>query len=151
MDKYYELADETIALFHETVARLAFPMRINFKLIGHAKQKKLISIKKANDILEYVAQHQVIVFINQDLLDQLDVDPTAINVLFTEELNNVQTNMDKGTIKIGKPDLNTSTSVIDKFGLDEVKRVKDLERLTQEQSAEKKEEEGNNITETSTY
>ena len=140
MDKYSELDEHTIALFEAQIAKLAFPMRINFRLLGDSKQKKLIVIKKVNPVMEFITKHQIMVFINEALLDLLDVDKATVEILFSEELNNINVNLEKGTIKIGKHNLNTSTGVIDKFGLEEVKRAKDLERLTLQQSDEKAKE-----------
>lgn len=137
MERYTEITDETKALFEETIAKLAFPMRLNFRLVGDPKLKKLISVKKTNPVVEFITQHQIFVFINEDLLDLIDTNVEAVNILFTEELNTIQVDLGKGTIKLGKHNLNTSTSVIDKFGLEPVKAAKDLERLTIKQTDDK--------------
>jgi hypothetical protein len=137
MERYYELPQETTDLFNDLVKRLAFAFKIEFKLVGDAKLKKLIQITKTQPIMEFLYKHQMYVYINQDLLDLLDVDTEAVEILFMEELNNVMPNAESGKIKMGKPNLNTSTSIIDKYGLDEVKRAKDMERMTMEQAKEK--------------
>lgn len=143
MERYYEISNETQEFFDNMVGELAFPMRLNFKLVGDTKLKRVVKVSKVSPIYKFISNQDIIVYINEDLMAMLDDSSQENNlkILFTEELNNISVNLEKGTIKIGKFNLNTSTSVIDKFGLDEVKRVKDLERLSLEQSAEKQEEE----------
>jgi hypothetical protein len=139
-DKYYELDASTIASFDQVVASLAFFTAIKFKAIGDAKQKKLIAIKKIPDAFAYMSGYQVLVTINEPLFDKIDIDQKAVEILFVEELNKIAINTDTGAIKINKADFITSNSVLDKYTPDEVKRVKDLERLTLEQSDEQENE-----------
>jgi hypothetical protein len=140
MERYYEVSDETQNFFNWVVSELAFPMKINFKLIGDSKLKKLIKVNKVSPIYKFITDQDIIVYLNEDILDAIG-EKADLKLLFTEELNNISINLEKGSIKIEKFNLSTSTSVIDKFGLDEVKRVKDLERLTFEQQSDMKEDE----------
>jgi hypothetical protein len=142
-EKYYELQTETVQAFHDVVGKLAFPTKISFKVIGDAKQKKLIVIKKIADAYMYISGFQVLVTINEPLFQAIKdekEDDKAIEVLFVEELNNLQINMNSGAIKISKADFISCNSVLEKYTPDEVKRVKDIERLVLEQSAEKEAE-----------
>jgi len=140
MERYYEVSDETRKFFNGVVSELAFPMKMNFKLIGDAKLKKLIKVSKVSPIYKFITDQDIVVYLNEDILDAIG-EEKDLRLLFTEELNNISVNLEKGVIKISKFNMSTSTSVIDKFGLDEVKRVKDLERLTFEQQSDMKEDE----------
>ena len=139
-DKYYELQDETKGLFTEVVSSLAFPIKINFKLIGDNKQKKLISIKKIPDAYSYMSGYQILVTFNESLFDKLSDDSKTVELLIIDELNNIGVNVESGAIKIGKPNFVTNTSVAEKYSFEEVKRVKELERLAIEQDKNKKQE-----------
>ncbi len=133
-DKFYELQDEVKSKFNEIASSLAFPVKISFKLIGDVKQKKLIVVKKVPDAYVYVSGFQVLVSINEPLFDKLSEDEKSIEVLLFDELNNINVNVESGMVKIGKPNFVTNTSVADKYTFDEVKRVKELERLAMEHS-----------------
>jgi hypothetical protein len=147
---YYELQPETIAKFEEVVNKLAFFTKISFKVIGDSKQKKLISLKRITPAYAYISGYDVLVTINEPLFDSIEADQKAIEVLFVEGLNNVQVNAETGNIKITKADFITCNSVLEKYTPDEVKRVKDIERLALEQAADAAEE-VEPVTENSTY
>ena len=74
------------------------------------------------------------------MLDNLS-DDSAVALLFREGLNGINPNFETGVIKIEKPNTATFVSIIEKFGLEEVNRAKELERLTLEQTDEKEREE----------
>jgi hypothetical protein len=131
-DKYYELQDDVKSKFNEIARTLAFPVKISFKLIGDIKQKKLITVKRIPDAYAFVSGFQVLVSINEPLFDKLSEDEKTIEVLFIDELNNITVNVESGMVKIGKPNFVTNTSVAEKYTFDEVKRVKELERLAME-------------------
>jgi hypothetical protein len=139
-DKYYELQTETVDAFNDVVSNLALPFVTKFKVIGDAKQKKLITIKKITDAYAYISGYQVLVKINEPLFEKIENDAKAVEVLFVEELNNLNYNMNTGAIKIIKSDFVSCNSVLEKYSPDEVKRVKDLERLTLEQTEEQEAE-----------
>ena len=139
-DRFNEVDETTKTLFDEILAKLNFAMRIDFRLIGDSKLKKLVTVKRNPPVQEFITKHQILVYINEPLLDLLDVEPATVELLFIEELNNINFNLEKGTIKIGKPNLNTATAVIEKFGLTEVMRVKELERSVMASAEEKAKE-----------
>lgn len=138
--RYYEVGDSTLSVFNESVQKMALPMKINFRVVGDSKLKSLIKIAKVSPIYEFMTEQQIIVYINEDLLDNLS-DDSAVELLFREGLNGIQPNLETGVIKIEKPNTATFRSIIDKFGLEEVNRAKDLERMTLEQTDEKEREE----------
>jgi hypothetical protein len=144
MDKHYQLQDEIIEKFNEIQSKLAFPTKINFTIVGDVKLKKLVKIKKANDILKYLTQSDIIVYINEEIYYKLESDQKALEILFTEELNSIEVNMKTGVIKMKRLNLITSTDIIKKYGLDEVGRAKDLENLTVEQTEELESERNDN-------
>jgi hypothetical protein len=139
-NRYFELQDETIEFFNDVVQNLAFPMRINFKVIGDSKQKALIVVKKVSPVYEFVTESQILVTINEDLYDLMSGDD-ATELLFREAINNIELNVESGAVKVVKPNLYTSTGIVERYGLEAVKRAKDLEKETLEQSEERKTEE----------
>lgn len=140
IQRYFELQDETIEFFNNVVSGLAFPIRIGFKVIGDSKQKNLIAVKKISPVYEFVTENQILVTINEDLFDLMYED-NAAELLFKESLNNIELNVQSGTVKVVKPNLYTSSEIVEKYGLEAVKRAKDLEKDTYEQTKDKESEE----------
>ena len=138
--RYYEVGDSTLRVFNESVQKLSLPMKIKFRVVGDTKLKSLIQIAKVSPIYEFITEQQIIVYINEDELDNLSVDE-SVALLFREGLNGIVPNLETGVIKIEKPNTATFRSIIEKFGLEEVNRAKDLERLTLEQTEDKEREE----------
>ena len=58
MAKHYEISDEVKTHFKEIIQTLAFPTDIQFGFIGVQKQKQLIKIGKANDIMKFFTEFQ---------------------------------------------------------------------------------------------
>jgi uncharacterized protein YkvS len=140
-DKFSELNPEIIESFNGIVKGLAFPTKIEFLFVGSLKQKKLIKISKSPDILEFKTGVQVVVSVNEELYTSIETDTEALNLLIIEELEGVHIDFESGKLSVKKPDyINTTKPMVDKFGIDEIKRAKDLERLTLEQLLEAKKE-----------
>ena len=84
---------------------------------------------------------ELLVSFNEDYFDAFDDE--AKDILIDQELALVEFNLEKGTLKIGRPDLVTSSGIIRKYGVDAVGRanqVKDLytSQQLEQQSQEKK-------------
>ena len=135
-ERFYEVDDSTIEKFNEAYRKIATPTKINFKIYGDSKLKRLIEIKKYSPDEEFNFKYQIKVKINEDLLHKLD-DDDAVELLLREALNGLEVNGQTGVIKIKKPDTATFASIIEKFSLGEVSRAKELERLTLQQTEDR--------------
>jgi len=131
MDKYYKLSDDAISTFTEIFNKKAFPIKIDILFIGDSKQKNLIKISKVSDVYRFVTEMELMVSINEDLLSVFD--DTAIQILIEQELDKVNINIDKGTIKLTRPDLITFSGIVNKFGIEEVARANQVEELYNQQ------------------
>ena len=76
-----------------------------------------------------------LISINEDYFDAFDDE--AKNILIDQELALLEFDLDKGSIKIGKPDLITSSGVIKRYGVDAVERANQVRDLWNQQQAEK--------------
>lgn len=141
LERYYEVEDSTLKTFNDVLSKTALPIRIEFKIFGDAKLKKLIEMKKYAPEDEYMFKSQIKIKINEDLLNNLD-DDESVELLIRECLNGLEINTETGVLKIVKPDISTFASIMEKFSLDSVKRAKELEKLTLQQTEERKAEEG---------
>jgi hypothetical protein len=139
MDRFYELSEDTIDDFYKIFNKKSFPVSIKFQFIGDSKQKGLIKISKIADDFSFILQKELKVTINEDLLNAYDEESSTI--LFEQEIDKININIDSGKIKLVKTDLNTFSSLVNKYGVEKVARANKVEELYQEQQRDAKDEE----------
>lgn len=139
MDRFYELSEDTIDDFYQIFNKKSFPVSIKFQFIGDSKQKGLIKISKIADDFAFILQKELKVTINEDLLNAYDEESSTI--LFEQEIDKININIDSGKIKLVKTDLNTFSSLVNKYGVEKVARANKVEELYQEQQRDAKDEE----------
>lgn len=139
MDRFYELSEDTINDFMSQFRSKSFPIEIKFQFIGDSKQKNLIKIAKISDDYSFVLQKELKVTINEDLLSAYDEE--SIQILFEQEIDKVNINLDSGKIKLVKTDLNTFSGLVNKWGVEKVARANKVEELYQEQQKDSEGEE----------
>jgi hypothetical protein len=139
MDRFYELSEDTIDDFYKIFNKKSFPVSIKFQFIGDSKQKGLVKISKIADDFAFVLQKELKITINEDLLNAYDEESSTI--LFEQEIDKININIDSGKIKLVKTDLNTFSSLVNKYGVEKVARANKVEELYQEQQRDAKDEE----------
>lgn len=139
MDRFYELSEDTIEDFFAIFNKKSFPVSIKFQFIGDTKQKSLIKIAKIADDYSFVLQKELKVCINEDLMNAYDEESSTI--LFEQEIDKININIDSGKIKLVKTDLNTFSSLVNKYGVEKVARANKVEELYQEQQKDARDEE----------
>jgi hypothetical protein len=139
MDRFYELSEDTINDFMSQFRSKSFPIEIKFQFIGDSKQKNLIKIAKIADDYSFVLQRELKVTINEDLLNAYDEE--SIQILFEQEIDKININLDSGKIKLVKTDLNTFSGLVNKYGVEKVARANKVEELYQEQQKDSRDEE----------
>lgn len=131
MDKYYEASSDAVDTFNEVLGNKIFSVSIGFKFLGASKQKQLIKIKKISDEYSFLMGKDVLVSINEDLLSVFDEE--SISILIEQEIDKINVNSQSGKITIIKPDLNTFSSLIKKYGIDKVSKANQVESLYDQQ------------------
>ena len=127
MEKFYLLDDETVLKLNELISKYVnSPIRLEYKFIGDNKLKKLIKIAKVSDAYTFLYKDQVIVYVNESLWDAMYDDIDVIELLVREEFNSLCINTESGKIKIEKPSFMSSNSIIERYGVENVKRAKDM-------------------------
>jgi len=139
MDRFYELSEDTIEDFFAIFNKKSFPVSIKFQFIGDTKQKSLIKIAKIADDYSFVLQKELKVCINEDLMNAYDEESATI--LFEQEIDKINMNIDSGKIKLVKTDLNTFSSLVNKYGVEKVARANKVEEIYQEQKKDARDEE----------
>jgi len=139
MDSFYELSQDTIDDFYNIFNKKSFPISLKFQFIGDSKQKNLVKIAKIADDYSFILQKELKITINEDLLNAYDEESSTI--LFEQEIDKININIDSGKVKLVKTDLNTFSSLVNKYGVEKVARANKVEELYQEQQKDAKDEE----------
>lgn len=133
-EQYYELDQDIIDFFKKVEQECAFAMDIKFVFQANEKQKSLIQIKKIPDNYAVLLNAEAIVTVNEAYFN--DFDDKIRNILFEQEIDKIELNLDKGTFKIVQPSLKTSTGIVNKYTYKEVERANETERLVAQSKGE---------------
>lgn len=139
MDRFAELDQDTIDDFNKIFDKKSFPIPVKFQFIGDSKQKNLIKIAKLADDMAFVLSKELKVTINESLMNAYDEE--SITILFEQEIDKININIDSGKIKLVKTDLNTFSSLVNKYGVEKVARANKVEELYQAQQRDAQDEE----------
>lgn len=131
MAKFYNLSTDTTDLFKKIFQKKSFPFNVGFQYVGCESQKNLIKITKLPDQFSFILEKELLVIMNEDLVSVYDEE--SIQILIEQEIDKISVNMDTGKIKMVKPDLNTFSSLINKYGIEKIARANKVEELYQEQ------------------
>lgn len=138
MSKFYKLSDDTIGTFKSVFAKKSFPFNVGFEFEGSESQKKLIEISKVPDKYAFILEKELLVSINEDLMSVFEEE--SIEILIEQEIDKVSVNMETGKIKMIKPDLNTFSSLINKYGIEKIAKANKVEELYAEQKQDAEED-----------
>lgn len=131
-ETFYELTEDTINLFNSILEEKSMPFNIGTVFIGSVKLKKLIEIKKLNELQSYLlSKKEMIVTVNEDIL--LKMDEESIAIQFEEAINGIELNLSNGKIKISKPTFAVSPGLIKKHGIDKILKAHNLQDEIQSQ------------------
>lgn len=139
MDNFYELSSDTQDRFFEIFNKKSFPIKVKFQFQGDEKQKELIKISIIPPKFAFILQKEVLITINEDILNVFDDE--SVTILFEQEIDKVNINIESGKIKLLKTDLNTFSSLVNKYGVDKVARANKVEELYKEQKKDAQQDE----------
>jgi len=139
MDNFYEVSDDAEKIFFDVFNKKSFPLPLKFQFQGNKKQKDLIKLSKIADNYSFIMGKDILVTINEDILEAFDDE--SVTILFEQEVDRINMNIESGKIKLVKPDLNTFSSLVNKYGIEKVGRANKVAELYQDQQKDKSEEE----------
>ena len=128
---------DIIEYFEKIVDAFSFPMDPEFYFISNSKQKGLIKISKIPDQYSIGLGAQLIVTFNETYFDMI-TDDKSKTILIEQEIDKIEINLDKGTIKLGKPSIATGIGIVKKYNYEEVEKAIELEKLLEKQLDGKK-------------
>jgi hypothetical protein len=139
MDRFYDLSEDTIDSFYSVFNKKSFPVSIKIQFVGDTKQKNLVKISKIADDYSFILQKELKVSVNEDLMNHFDEE--SVTILFEQEIDKINMNIDSGKIKLIKTDLNTFSSLVNKWGVEKVARANKVEELYNQQKQDSRDEE----------
>jgi hypothetical protein len=136
MDRFYKLSNDSVNDFMKVFEQKSFPLPLKFEFLGDNKQKTLIKISKVTDQYSFVLGKELLVVINEELIDIFDEE--SVEILLEQEIDKISMNLDSGKIKMIRPDLNTFSSLVNKYGIEKVSKANKVEELYNEQKEDSK-------------
>jgi len=129
ISKFYDVSEDTINVFDEIV-RKKLLNEVAFQFIGNDSQKVVIKISKLSDQYEWMLRKHILVSINEVLMSKFDEE--SINILFEQEIDKISFDLEKGKVKLIKPDISTFSSLIKKWGIEKISRANQLADLSKD-------------------
>ena len=137
-EQYHELADYIIDYFKVLEKKLCIPINLKFVFQADDKQKTLIKLFKITDRYVNLLNSDILVSFNENFFDAFDDE--IKNILIDQELALIETDLEKGTIKLVKADLITSYGIIIQYGVEAVERANKCRDLFNSQQIDKEKE-----------
>lgn len=124
MAKFEEVYEETMTLFRRAIEDSHIPGFLRLKVLSNEGLKDCPGkVSKAQDIIKFMTNYDVIVQINEPIFDQLGDDQK--NYIVKDLLAQVHYDMDKEKLSIKKPDVSTFSGVLRQYDIDTYMGIKD--------------------------
>lgn len=139
--KYREVSDETLDLFNKALDNTSIPHWVEFRLLADDNAKKIIEVKKQNEMVEFMTEGtKAVAIINEEIFEEVNEEELQLKYV-DEELSRIAVDMEKGTIKVESYDFTTDSDFLEKNGADDVILMKLTEKSLFEKKKEREEEE----------
>ena len=80
-EKYHELSEDGAAVVQAAIDKMYKPFNVAFKLLGNAKQKKLVDVTKVPDQYAFLMQTHVLVSVNESFMQAFEGEPELTEIL----------------------------------------------------------------------
>ena len=130
--------------FKKIQKSFAHPFDVDYVFITNNKSKKLVKLSKLPDQYSFILGAHLLVTFNETFFEEFEDDTKEL--LISQEIDKIEFNTEKGTIKLTtNPLISTSSGIIDKFTLENDKNANKLEReyLSQLNDKEKENKKNN--------
>ena len=133
-NKYSKTSEDVIETFTKIVNKKIGASSLKYSFVTNTKLKQVISLSKISDVNAFLYEKDILVQVNEDLYDKFD--DTSVQILFEEEINKIHVKEETGKITLAKPDFQTFSGIIEKYGMEKVSTAKGIELLAIEQQAD---------------
>lgn len=116
MANFEEVFEDTQELFNTFVDQIDNLREVNIKILANNRLKEIGKVIKASDLLKHMTNEDVIILLNETLFEQLSDEQKEMVI---EELTaQIYFDSEKSKITIIKPDVNTFSLLLRKYGYD---------------------------------
>jgi hypothetical protein len=135
---YTDVSKETEKIFNKFIDQADLQRVVNIKFLGCPELKQIGKVVKANDLLKFMTDNDVIILINEVIFDKLEEDQKELVV--QELIAYVGYDFEKGKVIITQPDVNTFSLLLQKVGSEKYLKIQEVIRLAFEQLKDKESE-----------
>jgi len=123
MAKFEEVYQETLDEFNTHIAQSNIPGFINIKILSNNTIKDFGSVTKAQDIVKFLIDYDVIIQINEPIFDKLENEQKEY--VIKDLLARIVYEMDKDKLTIVQPDVTTFSGVLRQYDIDHYMSIKE--------------------------
>lgn len=116
MAKFEEVFEDTQELFTKFVDKIDNLREVNIKILANNRLKEIGKVVKANDLLKHLTSEDIIILLNETIFEQLSDEQKEM--VIDELIAQVYFDAEKDKITIIKPDVNTFSLLLRKYGYD---------------------------------
>jgi len=114
MAKFEEVFEDTQALFDGFINQIDNLTEVNLKILAQNRLKEIGKVVKANDLVKHMTNEDIIILLNEEIFEQLEEEQKLMVV--EELIAQVFYDVEKEKISIIKPDVNTFSLLLRKYG-----------------------------------
>jgi len=124
MAKFEEVYEDTLRLFNTHIGDSSIPSFLRIKILSNEGLKDMPGkVSKAQDIVKFMTNYDIIIQINEPIFDQLS--DTQKDYIIKDLLAQVHYDMEKDKLNILKPDVSTFSGVLRQYDIDTYIGIKD--------------------------
>ena len=123
MSKYKELHEGTQALYDQAILQTNLGQFINIAIFADDNSKEIFKLVKANELLKFRTQDDLIILVNEKIIDQLTPEQRLIVV--QESLAGVSYDTEKDKLVIETPDFMAHTNILRKYGFEVIDVIRE--------------------------
>ena len=110
--KFEEPFEETLTLYNQLIANAGLAAHLNITIVVNNKAKEIFKVVKANDLLNYRTNDDVLIILNEKIFDRLE--PEQRTIVAEESLAAIHYDLESGTLVMSKPDVITFSGILGK-------------------------------------
>lgn len=139
---YTDVSLDTQKIFNQLIDDASLERVVNIKFLGCPELKQIGKVVKANDLLKFMTDNDVIILINEVIFDKLEQDQKEL--VAQELIAYIGFDFEKGKLVITQPDVSTFSLLLKKVGSEKYLRIQEIIRLAFEQLKDKEAENNEN-------
>jgi hypothetical protein len=134
MARFEEVFEDTQTMFDTFISQIDSLREVNIKIIAQNNLKEIGKVSKASDLNKHMHSYDIVILLNEAVFEALDEEQRLM--VIEELIAQVYFDAEKEKVSIIKPDLTTFSLLLDKFGYDKYKRLRESIKAVLSQNEE---------------